>query len=139
MTLGAFVQEWRSSVAVNLKGSTARATESHLRAHIIPKLGAFQLTEINTKAVQTFVAYLAAGERSRKTVVLLTLSSILRTARAWDYPCGNFSLNGITLPREGVRKEQCSFTDAEVGKILSAAPEPFGTMLALTARFLGCA
>ena len=39
MTLEAFVQEWRSSVAVNLKGSTARAAESHLRAHIIPKLG----------------------------------------------------------------------------------------------------
>jgi hypothetical protein len=92
MTLEAFVQEWRSSVAVNLKGSTARAAESHLRAHIIPKLGALQLTEIHTKAVQTFVAYLAAGERSRKTVenVLLTLSSILRTARVWDYSCGNF-------------------------------------------------
>ena len=135
MTLEAFVQEWRSSVAVNLKGSTARAAESHLRAHILPKLGALQLTEINTKAVQTFVAYLAAGGRSRKTVenVLLTLSSILRTARAWDYACGNFTLGDITMPREGVKKEQRSFTDAEVGKILSAAPEPFGTILAVTA------
>jgi hypothetical protein len=28
------------------------------------------------------------------------------------------------MPREGVRKEQRSFTDEEVGKILSAAPEP---------------
>ena len=120
---------------MNLKGSTARAAESHLRAHIIPKLGALQLTEINTKAVQTFVAYLAAGERSRKTVenVLLTLSSILCTARAWDYSCGNFALSDITMPREGVKKEQRSFTDAEVGKILSAAPEPFGTILAVTA------
>ena len=81
------------------------------------------------------MAYLATGGRSRKTVenVLLTLSSILRTARAWDYACGNFSLSDITMPREGVRKEQRSFTDAEVGKILSAAPEPFGTILAVTA------
>jgi len=37
------------------------------------------------------------------------------------------------MPREGVRKEQRSFTDAEVGKILSAATEPFGTILAVTA------
>jgi integrase len=37
------------------------------------------------------------------------------------------------MPREGVRKEQRSFTDAEVGKLLSAAPEPFGTILAVTA------
>ncbi len=135
MTLIQFVQEWRSSVAVNLKGSTTRAAESHLRAHIIPKLGSLPLTEINTKAVQSFVAYLATGGRSKKTVenVLLTLSSILRTARSWDYACGNFSLADITMPREGVKKEQRHFTDEEVGKILSAAPEPFGTIIAVTA------
>jgi len=82
-----------------------------------------------------FVAYLATGGRSKKTVenVLLTLSSILRTARSWDYACGNFSLAYITMPREGVKKEQRHFTDEEVGKILSAAPEPFGTILAVTA------
>ena len=133
ITLEAFVKEWRTNVAVNLKGSTTRAAESHLRAHILPKLGSLTLTEINTKAVQNFVAYLAAG-RPRKSVenVLLTLSSILRIARAWEYACGNFSLTDITMPREGVRKEQRSATDAEVGKILSAAPEPFGTILAVT-------
>jgi hypothetical protein len=134
VTLEAFVQEWRASVAVNLKGSTVRAAESHLRAHILPKLGGLKLTERNTKAVQQFVAYLATGGRSRKTVenVLLTLSSILRTARSWDYACGNFSLHDITLPRDGVKKEQRSFTDAEVGKILAAAPEPYGTIFAVT-------
>ena len=135
MTLEQFVNEWRSSVAVNLKGSTTRAVELHLRAHIIPKLGSLPLTEINTKTVQSFVAYLATGGRSKKTVenVLLTLSSILRTARSWDYACGNFSLADITMPREGAKKEQRHFTDEEVGKILSAAPEPFGTILAVTA------
>jgi integrase len=93
------------------------------------------LTEINTKTVQSFVAYLATGGRSTKTVenVLLTLSSILRTAKSWDYACGNFSLTDITMPREGVEREQRCFTDEEVGKILAAAPEPFGTILAVTA------
>jgi len=135
MTLEQFVKEWRVSVAVNLKGSTTRAAESHLRAHIIPKLGRLPLTEINTKTAQSFVAYLATGGRSKKTVenVLLTLSSILRTARSWDYACGNFSLADITMPREGVKKEQRHFTDEEIGKILSAAPEPFGTIIAVTA------
>jgi len=37
------------------------------------------------------------------------------------------------MPHEGVKKEQRCFTDAEVGKILSAAPKPFGTILAVTA------
>ncbi len=134
ITLDTFVKEWRTNVAVNLKGSTSRAAESHLRAHILPKLGSLTLTEINTKIVQAFVAYLATGGRSKKTVenVLLTLSSILRKAKAWDYACGSFSLADITLPREGVKKEQRCFTDEEVGKILAAAPEPFGTILAVT-------
>jgi integrase len=134
MTLEEFVKEWRFSVAVNLKGSTTRAAESHLRAHIIPKLGSLPLTEINTKTIQSFVAHLATGGRSRKTVenVLLTLSSILRVARSWDYACGNFKLADLTLPREGVKKEQRCFTDEEVGKIIAAAPEPFGTILAVT-------
>jgi len=134
ITLQTFVKEWRTNVAVNLKGSTSRAAESHLRAHILPKLGSLTLTEIKTKFVQAFVAYLATSGRSRKTVenVLLTLSSILRKAKAWDYACGSFSLADITLPREGVKKEQRCFTDEEVGKILAAAPEPFGTILALT-------
>ncbi len=61
ITLEAFVKEWRTNVAVNLKGSTTRAAESHLRAHILPKLGSHTLTEINTKTVQSFVAYLATG------------------------------------------------------------------------------
>jgi integrase len=133
-TLEQFVKEWRSNVAVNLKGSTTRAAESHLRAHIIPKLGSLPLTEINTKAVQSFVAYLATGGRSRKTAenVLLTLSSIIRVARSWNYACGSFTLSDITMPRERVKKEQRWFTDEEVGKIIATASEPFATILAVT-------
>jgi hypothetical protein len=78
VTLEAFVKEWRTSVAVNLKASTTRTAESHLRAHIIPQLGSLPSREMNTKTVQSFVTYLANGGRSKKTVenVLLTLSSI---------------------------------------------------------------
>jgi integrase len=134
ITLEKFVQEWRSSVAANLKGSTVRTAESHLRAHIVPKLGALSLPEITTKAVQGFVAYLGGRGRSKKTVenVLLTLSSILRTAKAWDYACGNFRFSDLTLPREGVRREQRCFSDEEMGRILAAAPEPFASILAVT-------
>ena len=134
-TLEQFVQEWRTSVAVNLKGSSARAAESHLRAHILSKLGNLPLTEVNTKAVQTFVAYLASGGRSRKTVenVLMTLSSLLRTAKSWDYACGSWSLADITMPREGVRKEQRCFSDDEMQKMIANAPEPLSTILAVTA------
>lgn len=135
LTLAQFVEEWRRDVAVNLKGSTTRAAESHLRAHIIPKLGSLHLTAITTKSVQGFVAYLASGGRSRKTVenVLLTVSSLLKTARAWGYACGDFRFADLTLPREGVKAEARSFTDDEVQRIIAVAQEPLSTIVAITA------
>jgi hypothetical protein len=68
MTLEAFAEEWRSTIAVNLKDSTVRAAESHLRAHILPKLGKVLLPEINTRIGQSFVTSLALQGLSRKTV-----------------------------------------------------------------------
>jgi integrase len=135
VTLAEFVKEWRRTVAVNLKGSTTRAAESHLRAHIIPKLGNLCLTEITTKSVQEFVAYLAGGGRSRKTVenVLVTLSSILRTAKDWEYRCGELKFSALTLPREGVEKEQRSFSDEEAKRIIAAASEPFRAIFSVAA------
>src|SRR5712664_4408638 len=135
ITLDTFVKEWRTTVAVNLKGSTTRAAESHLRAHITPKLGSQPLTAIRTKEVQSFVAYLATGGRTRKTVenVLLTLSSLLKTARAWGYACGDFRFADLTLPREGVKAEPRCFTDDEMRKMITAAPEPLSTIIAVTA------
>jgi integrase len=134
-TLERFVQEWRTSVSVNLKGSTVRAMESHLRAHILPKLGSLSLTEINTKEVQSFVAYLATGGRSSKTVenVLMTLTSLFSTARAWKYACGSWPLEELTMPREGVKKEPRSFTDEEMRRMIANAPEPLSTILAVMA------
>jgi len=87
-----------------------------------------------TKTVQGFVAHLASGGRSRKTVenVLLTLSSLLRTARAWVYACGDFRFADLTLPRNGVKKEPRCFTDDEVRSIIANASEPLSTIVAVT-------
>ena len=47
--------------------------------------------------------------------------------------CGDFRFANLTLPREGVRKEPQCFTDDEVRKTITNAPEPVGTIVALTA------
>jgi len=135
ITLAEFVEQWRANVAVNLKVSSARAIESHCRAHIIPRLGDLPLTEINTKNVQAFVAYLASGGRSRKTVenVLASLSSLLRTAKSWEYAVGNFRVADLTMPRDGVKIEVRCFTDDEMRRIIAAAPEPLRTIVIIIA------
>ncbi len=56
----------------------------------------------------------------------------MRTAKAWGYACGDFHFADLTLPREGVRKEQRAFTDDEMRRLIAAAPEPFATILVLT-------
>jgi integrase len=38
-----------------------------------------------------------------------------------------------TLPREDVKKEPRSFDDEEMRRIIAAAPEPLGTVVAITA------
>lgn len=108
---------------------------TNLRPHILPKLGNLPLIEINTKTVQEFVAYLASGGRSKKTVenVLMTLSSLCRVAKSWGYACGPWSLADLTLPREGVKEDQRCFTDDEMCQIISNAPEPLSTICAVTA------
>ena len=135
ITLAEFVEEWRRDVAPNLKVSSARAIESHCRAHLIPKLGDLPLTELNTKAIQSFVAYLASGGRSRKTVenVLVSLSSLLKKARSWEYAVGNFRVTDLTMPRDGVKKEPRCFTDEEMQRIIANAPEPLRTIVTITA------
>jgi integrase len=57
----------------------------------------------------------------------------MRTAKSWGYACGEFDFADLTLPREGVKKEQRAFTDDEVRRMIQAAPEPFSTILAITA------
>lgn len=133
MKLADLAEEWRSQVASNLEASTVRAANSHLRAHIIPRLGALSLLDINTRTVQVFVTYLSSHGLSRKTVenILLTLSSLLRKATAWGCPCGSISFSDLTLPREGVRQEQRSFTSSEVGRIIGASEEPYATLWAI--------
>jgi integrase len=92
------------------------------------------LTGITTKEVQKFVAHLAGGKRSRKTVenILLTLSSIMHTAKAWNYACGDFCFADLTLPREGVKEDKYVPTDDEVRKVIHGASEPLKTILAVT-------
>jgi hypothetical protein len=132
LSLSKFVEEWRRDVAVNLKAGTQRVAESNLRAHILPRLGDLPLVEIGNKTTQGFVAYLSAGHARKTTVnVLATLSSIMRTARSWGYACGDFKFADLVLPREGVRAEQRCFTDEEVRQVIAAAPEWFGTIVAV--------
>jgi hypothetical protein len=101
-TVAKAVSEWREHVAETLKPSSRRSAESHLRRHILPLLGDCPLAELTIKKMQTFVTTLASGQRTAKTIenVLLTLSSILSSARKWGYKVPTVTLSDLSLPRK---------------------------------------
>jgi integrase len=123
------VSEWREHAAETLKPSTRRSAESHLRRHILPLLGECPLADLTVKRMQTFATTLASGKRTAKTIenVLLTLSSILGSARKWGYKVPEVALSDLSLPRKVKAKPRCYSAD-DMARIVSSADEPLGTM-----------
>jgi integrase len=128
-TLNSLITEWREQVAKDLKPSTQKATESHLRCHIIPSLGDCVFPELTAKRLQGFVTGLSNGTRTRKTIenVLLTLSSVLSTARTWGYDIPKVSLSALSLPQATPHEVHC-FTLDEMRRIVRTADEPISTI-----------
>jgi integrase len=146
-TLSAVIREWREQAAGTLKPSTRKTAESHLRRHIVPMLGDCALQELTTKRLQSFVTVLSTAhatngrKRSRKTIenILLTLSSIVSTARAWGYAIPKVSLSELCLP-QGSPRQPRFFVLRDLQRIVRAADEPLSTicfLLAVTGMRIG--
>jgi integrase len=141
-TLNRLIDEWREQIAMSLKPSTRKAAESHLRCHIKPSLGDCALSELTAKRLQAFVTRMSNGKRTRKTIenILLTLSSILSTARDWGYDVPKVSLSDLSLPQDTPRERVHCFTLDEMRRIVKAAAEPMSTIcliLSLTGMRIG--
>ena len=134
-TLQTAVQEWREQIAANLKPSTVRAAESHLKRHILPRLGSLRLQELNAKTLQAFVTTLAATGITRKSIenILQSLFSILRSARLFGNALPQVKRSDLVLPRREAGREVRSLVAAQIAQIISNAKEPFATMFALLA------
>jgi integrase len=134
-TLKSFAEEWESNVGITLKPSTLRAIQSHLRTHILPRMGDLMLTACTIRNVQTFVTSLALSGLSRKSIenIITTLHSLLQTAKKWGYVPVVFERSALSLPREGERREARFFDAEQVRRIIAASPEPFATMYAVLA------
>jgi integrase-like protein len=123
-TVAKAVSEWGKHAAMSLKPSTRRSAESHLRRHILPLLGECPLADLTVKKMQTFVTTLASGQRTAKTIenVLLTLSSILSSARKWGYKVPTVALSDLSLPRK-IKAQPRVDSAAEMARIVSSHSE----------------
>jgi integrase len=132
-TLEDGVKEWRKLVAVNHKPRGRETTESHLRAHILPKLGSLAVADLTAQKLQTFVAEITPG-RSGKMVenIMLTLTGILRHVRKWGWTVPQVSISDLSMP-EKVKAVVRTIEAADIRRLIAAADEPLKTILCVLA------
>jgi integrase len=132
--IGEFANVWEREVLAHKKPSSIKAAESHLRTYIRPWLGEVRMEEFTAQAQQNFVTRLSQRV-SRKTVVnvLSTLSSMIGTAKKWDYLCRPVVMRELALPAEELRKRARFYGADDVRKIIAVAPQPYRTMFAIAA------
>jgi integrase len=125
---------WETQILALQKPSSVKAAQSHLRTYIRPWLGHVRLEDFTCQAQQNFVTRLS-GSVSRKTVlnVLCTLSSMLNSAKKWNYCCHPIDMRDLALPADQIRKTTRFFNGEEAKKIIMLAAEPYRTMFAIAA------
>ena len=132
-TFTQFADRWEADVISQFKPSTASNYKLHVRKHLKPFFGCYQLKDIGPEMVQRFVS-VASQKAAPKTVrnLCVTLQSMWRSARAWHYVAHDV-FDGVVLPRP--RQAQRFFFSAEdVQKIISSAKEPRRTFYGLLAE-----
>jgi integrase len=133
-TVEEFAERWQEQVLSQRKPSTREAATSHLRTHILPRLGKTRLDALGVETQQMFVRSLT--ERvSRKTLVnvLGTLSSMVGTAKKWGYICEPVSFRNLVLPVREVQVKARTFTTEQAALILDNMGEPWRVMFSLAA------
>jgi integrase len=131
-TVEEFAESWKEQVLSQRKPSTKEAAESHLDAHILPRLRKCRLEELGVENQQAFVGHLTK-KVSRKTLLNIvgTLSSMLNTAKNWGYICEGVSMQRLVLPEREVRKQARTFTPEQAQAIIDLAAYPWRAMFAL--------
>jgi integrase len=121
-TLAAFYTEWLERYArPNLAPATLAYYERAWRVHIAPELGAFELRQLTTEAVETFAADLRRRSIGAETIrkVLVLLQGILRRAVAWSR-IGSNPVSIVAKPRRRRQREITALAPSEVESLRSA-------------------
>lgn len=132
-TLEMVVSKWRVLIAPQQKPRGRAASESHLKAHILPKLGNYAVESLSTELIQKFILEIQTG-LSGKTVVNIvsTLRLILYHARQqqWVKALDENSVrfDSLILP-ERIKDPRPFLTAKEIKRLIKAAREPFKTIL----------
>jgi integrase len=120
-TFAEFASRWESLVLTQHKPSTQVTIRSHLRKHLIPFFGRWQMREIGPEEVQRFVSSVKVSAKTAKNL-FATMQMLWKSARAWGYVAHD-AVSSVVLPKRH-RVARRFFSVEEVQRILAAASEP---------------
>jgi integrase len=123
---------YMKNIAPHLSPSTVRQRTSHLRAHLLPRLGESSLMSIDSLTLQCFSTELLA-RLSRKTIinVLGTLFAVMAHAKQSGIRVSDVSLGSIKLGGNRDATEAKYFKHNDAHRIIQEAREPYRTIFAL--------
>jgi integrase len=104
---------------------------SHLRKHLVPHFGRYQMRDIGPEEVQRFVS---SVDLEAKTVnnLFATMQMLWKSARSWGCVTHD-AVSNIVLPKRH-RKQQRFFSVEEIQRLLESAEEPYRTFYWLAAE-----
>jgi integrase len=123
-TFAEFASRWESLVLTQHKPSTQVTIRSHLRKHLVPHFGRYQMREIGPEEVQRFVSSVTLSAKTTKNL-FATFQMLWKSARVWGYVAHD-AVSDVVLPKRH-RVARRFFCVEEVQQILAAACEPIHT------------
>lgn len=135
ITFEKFVELWSARSLSLRKPYTQKSANYHLRRHLLPRLAAMQLSQIDAERIQELVHGMAGIVR-RHTImnVLGTLRSILGTARKWGYLTADLTATkDLTIPSENIKTAPRFFTAEQARRIIEEAEQPWKCLYAISA------
>jgi hypothetical protein len=96
-TFAEFASRWESIVLTQHKPSTQVTIRSHLRKHLVPYFGRYQMREIGPEEVQRFVASVKLSGKTVKNI-FATMQMLWKSARSWGYVAHD-AVSDVVLPK----------------------------------------
>ena len=148
ITLAEYLKdEWLPAIACTIRPTTLSSYTTHVKRHIIPRLGKTPLKKLNGAAINTFYAAFADGGKLRGATTDLVPSSVrrihatlhraMRDAVRWGYLVRN-PVDSADPPKSGAgsRTETTTWSAADLKQFLAATKGtrlyPLWLTLALT-------
>lgn len=131
ITFSEFADRWMKTILIHHKPSSQSSERAHILKWLCPKIGNYQMSDLNSEILQMFVGQLAVRPKTVRNI-WATTRAMLRSAKTWGYVREKI-WEDIKLPRL-TRPTLRLLTAAQSKEIIDAAEGQFKLMYKVLAE-----